>query len=512
MIPNSPNDIALSVTGLTKRYETDGQTVVANESVDLTVKTGALHAIVGENGAGKSTLAHCLAGLVRPDAGMIRVFDQALEPGSPGRSRSMGIGLVAQHFTLVDTLTVWENVILGDEPGSFARIDRDQARQTVSDLAKVLGLELSVDAEAGGLPLPTRQGIEIIKALSQDARILILDEPTSVLGPSEADRLFQRIENLRASGTTVILVTHRIREVIEHATDVTVLRQGKSVATFSREEFDASEIIEAIIGKPAPASQPDQLTSNTDTVSLSLKGVSTPAQETRTKLNDLSLDVYQGEILGLAGVSGNGQTELAEVIAGLQNPTAGTIEIEGADVTHTDTRSRRDRGLAYVPEDRRKGGLVESFNIRDNLFLGSHGQFGNRWHWDREATEASAEVLIQEYDIRAPSPLARVDSLSGGNQQKVILARELSRDPRVILAVHPTHGLDLGAAAFVHQKLREARSAGCGTLLISSDLEELRSLSDRIAVIFKGQIVGIVGSNDFDEQQIGSWMTSGNPE
>jgi simple sugar transport system ATP-binding protein len=424
----------------------------------------------------------------------------------------MGIGLVAQHFTLVDTLTVWENVILGDEPGNFGRIDREHARQTVIDLAASLGLELSVDVEAGNLPLPTRQGVEIIKALAQDVRILILDEPTSVLGPAEADRLFDRIAKLRASGTTIILVTHRIHEVIEHATAVTVLRQGASVATFPHEAFDAPQIIEAIIGKPAPPSEPDPSPQSNNCVSLSLKGISTAEQETRCRLDDLSLDVYQGEILGLAGVAGNGQTELAEVIAGIRNVITGTIEIEGTNVTNADTRTRRERGLAYIPEDRRRDGLVGSFNVRDNLFLGDHEQFGNRWNWNREATEASAEALILEYDIRTPSPLVRVDSLSGGNQQKVILARELSRDPRIILAVHPTHGLDLGAAAFVKQGLREAKLAGRGILLISSDLEELRSLSDRIAVIFKGQIGGIAESNDFDEQIIGSWMTSGRAE
>ncbi|MEE2753896.1 MAG: ABC transporter ATP-binding protein [Candidatus Latescibacterota bacterium] len=509
MTANPSNDIALSVTELTKRYETDSQTVVANDSVNLVVRTGALHAIVGENGAGKSTLAHCLAGLVRPDAGTIEVFGQTLLPGNPSKSRAMGVGLVAQHITLVDTLTVWENVILGDEPGNFGRIDREHARQTVVDLAASLGLELSVDVEAGNLPLPTRQGVEIIKALDQDARILVLDEPTSILGPAEADRLFEHIAKLRASGTTIILVTHRVREVIEHATAVTVLRQGTSVATFSHEAFDAPQIIKAIIGKPAPPSEPNPSPQSKDCVSLSLNGISTAGRETGSRLNDLSLDVYHGETLGLAGVAGNGQTELAEVIAGVRNSITGTIEIEGTKVTNADTRTRRERGLAYIPEDRRRNGLVGSFNVRDNLFLGDHKQFGNRWKWNREATETSAKALIMEYDIRTPSPLVRVDSLSGGNQQKVILARELSRDPRFILAVHPTHGLDLGAAAFVHKVLREAKSAGRGILLISSDLEELRSLSDRIAVIFRGQINGIAESNDFDEQIIGSWMTSG---
>ena len=485
---------------------------MANDSVNLIVKTGALHAIVGENGAGKSTLVHSLAGLVRPDTGTIKVFGQTLLPGNPAKSRAIGVGLVTQHFTLVDTLTVWENVILGDEPSNFGRIDREHARQTVSNLAASLGIELSVDVEAGSLPLPTQQGVEIIKALAQDARILILDEPTSVLGPAEADRLFDLIGKLRASGTTIILVTHRIREVIEHATAVTVLRQGTSVATFPHEGFDGPQIIEAIIGKPTPPSEAYPSPQSNDCVSLSLKSISTAEQKTRSRLNDFSLDVYQGETLGLAGVAGNGQAELAEVIAGIRNPITGTIEIEGANVTNTDTRMRRERGLAYIPGDRRRAGLVGSFNVRDNLFLGDHIQFGNRWNWNREATETSADALIMEYDIRTPSPLVRVDSLSGGNQQKVILARELSRDPRVILAVHPTHGLDLGAVAFVHQILREAKSAGRGILLISSDLEELRSLSDRIAVIFKGQIVGIAKSKDFDEKVIGSWMTSGSAE
>lgn len=506
-LENSP---AIFVSGLTKRYVGDDQIVVANDNIDFTVGPGSLHAIVGENGAGKSTLAHALSGLVHPDSGTIEVFGQALNPGDPNASKAAGIGLVAQHFTLVDTLSVWENVVLGDEPSHAGWIDRDAAREAVTSLADLLDLDLSPDTEVGTLPLPTRQGIEIIKALKGDARILILDEPTSVLGPAESGRLFRRIEMLRSSGTTVILVTHRLREVLDHATDVTVLRRGESVATFSRNEFDEPRIIEAIIGKPAasivPASSP--ASHEPGPAALSLENVHLQVHG-RSVLEGLSLNIRQGEIVGLAGVAGNGQTELASVIAGSLTPSEGRVRFGKTDVTECDTGRRRRSKLAYIPEDRRKSGLVGSFTVRDNLFLGGHQQFGKPWKWDRVTMESAAADLIEEFDIRTPSSLVRVDSLSGGNQQKVVLARELSRDPRVLLAMYPTQGLDLGATAFVHQRLREARSSGCGILIVSNDLDELRQLSDRIAVIYKGRIAGVCDAAGYDEQQIGSWMTSG---
>jgi ABC-type uncharacterized transport system ATPase subunit len=505
---------AIDVKGLTRRFDSDGGFVVANDSIDLSVHPGALHAIVGENGAGKSTLAHILAGTVRPDTGTISVFDVPIDTGSPAASRSAGIGLVAQHFTLVDTLTVWENVVLGNEPMRGGRIDRAAARETVHTLSSMLGVEISPDALVSTLPLPTRQSVEIIKVLSRDARILILDEPTSVLGPEESKRLFERVESLRQTGTTVLLITHRIREVVNHATSVTVLRHGKSVATFARDEFDSDRIVEAVIGRAAPPTVNAQALGHASapppSVVLSIEGLTTEGAGTEAKLNGLSLQISGGEIVGLAGIAGNGQTELADTIAGLRKASSGVIVIDGQHVTSRDARTRRQAGLAYIPEDRKRDGLVGTFSVRDNLFLGGQGQFGSALRWDREAADAAADTLIQKYAIRTPASSTPVDRLSGGNQQKVILARELSRNPRLIIALHPTQGLDIGAAAFVHEQLRSARASGSGILVVSSDLEELRSLTDRIAVIFSGRIAGIVDTEAYDEQMIGTWMTSGN--
>ena len=504
-LPDTP---ALSVSGLTKHYRTDDRPVIANDAVDLTVDACALHAIVGENGAGKSTLAHILAGITSPDSGTVNVFGTPLPFGQPLAARSLGIGLVAQHFTLVDTLTVWENVILGREPTSNGWIDRDAGRQQVTDLASTLDLDLNPDDLVETLPLPMRQGVEIIKALAGETRILILDEPTSVLGPEESARLFERIHRLRDDETTILLVTHRMREVMDHATDVTVLRGGRSIVSHARSEFAENQIVESMIGTTERSFAAVPVTSDQSGTALAIRNL-TLIDGDRSILRDLTLEVGRGEIVGLAGVAGNGQSELAETIAGIRNAESGTIYIGETDVSEFEAGQRRACGLAYIPEDRRKAALISSFSVRDNLFLGGQRAFGTAFQWDRASSEEAADQLIGEYDIRTNSQHTPVSSLSGGNQQKVVLARELSRNPTVIVAMHPTQGLDLGAAKFVHERLVAARSSGCGTLLVSNDLDELRQLSDRIAVIYKGQIAGVCDRDDYDEARIGAWMTAG---
>lgn len=505
----APPTPALTVRDLTKAYHSGDQTTLANDAVDLIVAPGALHAIVGENGAGKSTLAHVLAGLVRPDTGNVDVFGVPLPLGSTPASRKLGIGLVAQHFTLVDTLTVWENVILGQEPTRALGIDRESARARVADLTETLRLDVSPDAVIETLPLPTRQGIEIAKALLGNARILILDEPTSVLGPEESRRLFDRIDTLRDSGTTVLLVTHRMREVLDHATHCTVLRHGKSVAAFERNAFDGSRIIESILGQSPESVDRPSTRPSASGIALDLRGVSVKAEST-AGLSNITLSVERGEIVGIAGVAGNGQGALADIIAGARRPETGVIRFGETDVTHASSGQRRASGLAYIPEDRRRSALVADFSVRDNLFLGGQQAFGRPWRWDREQADESARDLIRDFDVRTPSTRTRVGDLSGGNQQKVVLARELSRQPNIVLAVHPTQGLDLGAAGFVHQRLLEACASGCGIVLVSHDLDELRKLSDRICVIYRGQLVGECPTDDYDEARIGAWMTSGN--
>jgi len=500
---------AISLSGVTKRYTSDdGLTTLANQDVDLSVEPRALHAIVGENGAGKSTLVHILTGRVSPDTGNASIFGAPLELGDVSASKQLGMGLVAQYFTLVGPLTVWENVVLGNEPSVAGLIDRDAARQLASDLASSLDLDISPDDIVEDLPMASRQGVEIMKAMRDDTRILILDEPTSVLGPQESKRLFERIASLRDNGTTVVLVTHHMREVLEHATDVTVLRHGKSVANFERDDFDENAIVEAIVGR-----QPRQTTNTTvgttqTGIALQLENVSL-RQGDLAILDNLSLNVARGEIVGLAGVAGNGQTELASLVAGHTDPTAGHIHLSGSDATDSTPCDRRDAGLAYIPEDRAKAALVGSFSVRDNLLLGGHHRYGSPWRLDQDAADTFASELITRYDIRTPSQAVVVDSLSGGNQQKVVIARELSRSPNLVVAMYPTQGLDLGASAFVHEQLAEACAKGCGVLLVSNDLEELRTMCNRIAVIYRGRIAGIMDTSEYDEQQIGSWMTTG---
>lgn len=497
---------AIRATGITKKFDGEDEIVVANNDIHLEVRSGALHAIVGENGAGKSTLAHVLAGLTRPDSGEVSIHGDRLMLANSGAAKAAGIGFVTQHFTLVETLTVWENVTLGlDLTGPW--IDRDAVREMVASLASSLQIDLSPDALVETLPLPTRQAVEIIKALTRDASILILDEPTSVLGPRESELLFERINALRVQGTTVVLVTHRIQEVMDHATHVTVLRNGASVSTYNREAFDADRIIEAIIGRPATALADHEYDLGRTSV-LEVDQIRLH-KDGQTVLEGLSLNIHEGEIVGLAGVAGNGQTEFTQILAGQLSPSSGTLRLMSEDITNWDARQRRQHGLAYIPEDRRRSGLIGSFSIQDNLFLGGQDQFGTAIWWDGDQARQEADRLIETYGIRTPSAATPADSLSGGNQQKVVIARELSRSPRVIVAAHPTQGLDLGATDFVQTQLLDARARGCGILVISNDLDDLRALSDRIAVIYKGRIAGICSVDDYDDQQIGLWMTSG---
>jgi len=501
-------EAALEVKGVTKRYASEAGDVRANEDVHLTVHTGALHAIVGENGAGKSTLAHIIAGITRPDSGSIDVFGQTLRLGIPRESRVLGVGLVPQHFSLVLPMTVWENVILGDEPATFGWVDRNQARQAVTEAIQALDLRISPDDRVADLPLPSRQGVEIVKALVRKARLLILDEPTSVLGPEESKHLFALMRKLRDDDVTVLLVTHRIRDVIEHASAVTVMRHGKCVATHSRDEFDEDRIVSEIIGESRPPQETEQGGTVDGRSVLTLEDI-TVNTAGRGVLSSIDLTIREGQIIGVAGVDGNGQTELAMTVAGHLLPESGSIRLGDEEITDQGPGEKRAAGIAYIPEDRRGTALIEDFSIRDNLFLGGHDRFGTTWSWDACAATDAANDLITAFDIRTPSALARVDSLSGGNQQKVVLARELSRDPRVLVAAHPTQGLDLGATRFVHKRLRQVRSSGCGILVISNDIKELRAISDRILVMYRGKIAGIQDTADYDENRIGAWMTAG---
>jgi len=499
--------------------------VVANDAVNLTVQPGEMHAVLGENGAGKTTLMHVLCGLVRPNSGTVCVAGRALPPGRPDAALAAGVGLVAQHFSLVPPLSVWENVVLGCEPARWGWLERRKARAQTAALVARLGVSLAVDAPVAGLPLGVRQIVEIAKALYRRARILILDEPTSALSPPEADRLFALVARLREDGTTVLLVTHRIREAQAHASRATVVRRGRIVRTFDRGDFDAGTLVQAIVGSrdgDAPfhrsgrsvafsASRTGAKTQgNVDAMQsetlLRIERLDGPAGA-RAPLDGLTLAVHHGEILGIAGVAGNGQQALVRVVTGLSPVRAGRMVLNGRDVTRDSVAARRAAGLGYIPEDRRAEGLVPGFSVRDNLLLGSQRRYTGVRGLDFRAVTAYSEDLIARFDIRCEGSHQPADRLSGGNQQKVVVARALSRRPGLVLAMQPTRGLDIRAAAFVHRQLMAVRARGGGVLFISSDLEELMALSDRIAVLYRGRVMGVQPCEDFDAEALGKMMT-----
>ena len=500
---------AVHLRRITKRYGA----LLANDAIDLTVAPGDLHAIVGENGAGKTTLMHILCGLLSPDSGEVKVEGRALPPGDPRAALRAGVGLVAQHFSLVPTLTVWENVVLGREPARWGRLDRRRAIARTAALADRLGVTLPLDAPVETLPIGLQQTVEILKALHRRARILILDEPTSSLSPPEAGRLFDLVARLRQAGATILLVTHRLREVQDHATRATVLRNGRLVQTFNRDEIDPAPLVRAIVGspesEPAPAfGAPDrpEPAPRSGEVRLQIHNLTVSAQG-HTPVDRLSLTLHRGEMLGLAGVVGNGQQELVGALTGQLPVRSGRILLNGRDLTRLPVAARRAAGLCLIPEDRQAEGLIPAFSLRDNLILGNQRDYASLRGLNFPAMAARAQDLMDRFDIRTTGPLQPAARLSGGNQQKAVIARELSRNPDLVLAVQPTRGLDLKATAFLHDQLKAVCARGGSILLISSDLEELLALSDRIAAIYRGRIAGDLPRNAFDEETLGKMMT-----
>lgn len=501
---------ALRLRSITKRFGAD-PVVVANDAVDLAVEPGSVHAVVGENGAGKSTLMHIAAGLQAPDSGTVDVLGRRLPVGSPSAALSAGVGIVTQHFSLVPILTAWENVVLGVEPGSPLRLDAAASQARVAELAADLGIHLPASVPVEQLPVATQQAVEIIKALHRDVRVLILDEPTAALSPQESEGLFRIIHRLRDSGCTIVLVTHRIQDVLDHADAATVLRRGRVAGRFGRSELESENLVRAIVGEaeaPVEARGREAGASGSREPLLECRGLSVRSPSARV-LRDCSFTIHRGERLGLAGVAGNGQDTLVRSLVG----DTGGLVLEGGEVKLEGRRlpsgiaARRRAGLALIPEDRRTEGLVPTFPIRDNLVLGNHESFASRGGMDLLKLHENARRILTRFDIRASGPLQPAGQLSGGNQQKVVIARELSRRPRAVVAVQPTRGLDLWAAAFVRDQLREVAASGGGVLWISHDLEELMQECDRIAVMRSGSIAGILDGDNFDEEAIGRLMT-----
>ncbi len=492
--------------------------VVANDDVDLQVAAGEIHALLGENGAGKSTLMRVLAGLIVPVAGEVMI-DGAVEPlGSPHEAMRLGIGMVHQHFMLVPTLTVAENVCLGlPSTGRFLP-DLKAAARRIRDLASRHALEIDPDARIADLSVAGRQRVEILKALFRGARILILDEPTAVLTPQETEGLFRILRALAAAGTAIIFISHKLNEVMALTETITVLRQGRVAATLRTADTDARALARLMVGadvrlptlddERAAAPHDDGKSDAAARPILTVAGLVCRDSDGVARVDGASIEVGAGEIVGLAGVDGNGQQELAEAIVGLRAAEAGRIAIAGEDVTRGSVARRIALGLAHIPEDRQHTALVEPLAIRDNFAVERIGEppLSRRGWIDRKAVARLASEVMAAFDIRASGPGQTAGTLSGGNQQKIVLGRALSRDPRLVVAVQPARGLDVGATAFVHRQLLARRAAGAGVLLVSTELDEILALSDRILVVYKGRIVGAMARRDISVERLGLMM------
>jgi len=494
---------ALAARGITKRFPGG---VVANEHVDLEVLPGEVHALLGENGAGKSTLSNCFTGLYRPDEGTILVDGEPVAFHSPRDAIEAGIGMVHQHFRLVESFTVAENIALGEHGPVRRRADAARVRE----LGERYGLGVDPNARIWQLSVGQQQRVEIIKALSREARILILDEPTAVLTPHEAEALFEVLRRMTAEGRSVIFISHKLDEVRAVADRVTVLRDGRSEGTRPLAGAESRELARLMVGRDVSltAEAPTRATAPTDEVVLALRGVRATGEHGQESLAGIDLEVRAHEVVGVCGVSGNGQRELAEVVAGMRPPTSGTVEIAGTRLAKADPRAAQRAGLAHVPEDRMHTGLSPSLPIEDNLALTAHRRppLSTGPFLRRRRIRERAVALMADYDVRAPGPTTPTRVLSGGNVQKVLLAREFSSDPKVLVAASPTRGLDVGAIEAVRSLLVDAAERGVGVLLLSEDLDEILSLSDRIAVIYEGSILAVVDRADADVEELGLLM------
>jgi len=494
----------LEMRGITKRFPG----VLANDHVDFSLAPGETHALLGENGAGKSTLMNILYGLYRPDEGEIMLDGRSIHIKNPSSAIRFGIGMVHQHFMLVPVMSVAENMIIGNEMTRWGMLlDLKRAARKISELSHQYGLEIDPDTLVGNLPVGIRQRVEILKALYRDADILILDEPTAVLTPEEIQSLFQTITSLADQGKSIIFITHKLKEVMQIADRITVLRNGKVVGVSTPQETSEAELASLMVGREVSLTI-DKKPSSPGDVILGVQDLEVADQQGVAVVSKVSFDIREGEILGIAGVHGNGQVELVKALTGLQKCVSGKIGIAGIDVTNASPRTILESGVAHIPEDRHEYGMVEAFPITYNLILSSYYQspFSRRLMFNHNAVAENAERLIRSFDIRTPDMYTPAGSLSGGNQQKMVIAREFSRPIRLLIAANPTRGLDVGSAEFIQRSLIEKRDQGCAILLISAELDEIFALSDRIAVIYKGTIIATIGAADADRKTIGLWM------
>jgi simple sugar transport system ATP-binding protein len=495
---------AIRLRGIVKRFPG----VVANDGIDLTVGAGSIHAIVGENGAGKSTLMKILYGMQSPDEGTIEVFGEQVHFRSPKEAIALGIGMVHQHFMLADNFTVLENVVLGSEPTKGVMLSVGQARKRIDELAERYGLDVDPDELVEVLGVGERQRVEILKVLYRGARILILDEPTAVLVPQEVDELFDSLRGLTAEGDTVIFISHKLDEVLTVADAITVIRAGKTVAEIDDpSSVTARQLAELMVGSELPTPETRESTV-TDVVELDAEGL-TVLEGGRAALDNVSLRVRRGEIVGVAGVEGNGQSELLGALLGTIPLASGRIVLAGDDITRVAVRPRRELGVGFIPEDRHRDGLLLPSSLWENSMLGHQTREPNvNGFWiDRKGARRRTDAIVEEYDVRTPGIEIAARALSGGNQQKLVVGREILASPTFLIAAHPTRGIDVGAQARVWDDLREARKAGLATLLISADLDELIGLSDTLLVLYGGKVVAELDPSKVTPADLGAYMT-----
>ncbi|WP_421692720.1 ABC transporter ATP-binding protein [Aestuariivirga sp.] len=494
---------AIELIGIDKRFGA----VHANKDVTIAIAPGSIHGIIGENGAGKSTLMSILFGFYQADAGEIRIKGQPVRIRSSSDAIALGIGMVHQHFMLVEPFTVLENVVLGTEGGALIGPALAKARAELTRLAHDYELDVDPDAIVGELPVGLQQRVEILKALFRGAETLILDEPTGVLTPDEADHLFRILGTLRDQGKTVILITHKLREIIAITDQVSVMRRGEVVATRETMKTDVMELAELMVGRHVLLNVAKGPSQPGETV-LEVKNLTWKDRKGIARVDNVSFSVRKGEIVGIAGVSGNGQSELLDVIAGVAKPTSGQVIFEGKDIGRLGDPARvRAEGIAHVPEDRQHCGLIGSFEAAESAILGWHHDeaLGRGFRLDRDKVIARARGEMEEFDVRPSDPLLRSAKFSGGNQQKLIIAREIFSNPDLLIVGQPTRGVDIGAIEYIHKRIIQLRDEGKAVLLVSVELDEIRSLSDRILVMFAGRVMGERGP-DADERALGLLM------
>lgn len=497
------NELVLQAKGITKQFPS----VLANDHVDFDLRKGEIHALLGENGAGKTTLMNIVYGLYQSDDGKIIVNEQATAFSTPRDAIDMGIGMVHQHFMLIPVFTITENIMLGVETLKGIALDRKKVTQELIKLSKEYKLEINPDDFVEGLPVGVQQRVEIIKALYRNAEILILDEPTAILTPQEVEELYHVMQELTSRGVSIIFITHKLKEVLAIADRITVMRNGKVVGTVLPEKTDESHLAKMMVGrevilkvKKKPAEPKETILQVNNLEILDDRGI--------TVVNEINFDVRAGEIFGIAGVQGNGQSQLVEALTGLRKIESGEVHFNGIKDTGRSSRPLIENGLAHIPEDRQRFGLVLHFNIADNLVLCTYYQspFAKHGMIQNSAILSNAESLIQRFDIRTPGPLMNTSTLSGGNQQKVIVARELSRPIKLLVANQPTRGLDVGSIEYIHRQIIEMRDKGIGILLVSAELDEIMALSDRIAVMYRGQIMDILPVKGATKEVLGLLM------